>query len=82
MSTRLVTRPLVLLFLCFAVPLEAQDASKILDQYVKASGGAHALAKIQTLTLEGTVAAQNGGKPGAYTFAVKMPNRYYSTRNW
>ncbi|HXN26185.1 MAG TPA: hypothetical protein VN902_03630 [Candidatus Acidoferrales bacterium] len=78
MSTRLVTRPLVLLFLCFAVPLEAQDASKILDQYVKASGGAHALAKIQTLTLEGTVAAQNGGKPGAYTFAVKMPNRYYS----
>jgi hypothetical protein len=78
MRTRLVTRPLVLFFLCFAVPLRAQDASSILNQYVKACGGAHALAKIQTITLEGTVAAQNGGKPGAYTFDVKLPNRYYS----
>jgi len=78
MRTPLVSRPLVLLFLCFAVSVQAQDATKILNQYVKASGGAHALAKIQTITLEGTVAAQNGGKPGAYTFAVKLPNRYYS----
>jgi hypothetical protein len=78
MRTSLVTQPLVLLFLCFSVPVQAQDASKILNQYVKASGGAHALAKIQTITLEGTVAGQNGGKPGAYTFDVKLPNRYYS----
>ena len=78
MRTRQVTRHLVLLLLCFAVPVQAQDATRILNQYAKASGGAHALAKIQTLTLEGTVAAQNGGKPGAYTFDVKLPNRYYS----
>jgi hypothetical protein len=78
MRTRRCTQPLVLLFLCFAVPLQAQDAAKILKQYLKASGGAHALAKIQTVTLEGTVAARNGGKPGAYTFDVKLPNRYYS----
>jgi hypothetical protein len=65
------------LLFCIAVPLHAQDAPKILNQYVKASGGARALAKIQTITLEGTVAAQNGGKPGAYTFDVKLPNRYY-----
>jgi hypothetical protein len=78
MRTRLLARPLVLLFLCFAAPLQAQDATKILNQYVKASGGGHALAKIQTITLEGTVVAQNGGKPGAYTFDVKLPNRYYS----
>ncbi len=58
--------------------MRAQDATKILNQYVQASGGARALSKIQTLTLEGTVAAQNGGKPGAYTFDVKLPNRYYS----
>ena len=44
----------------------------------QASGGARALSKIQTITLEGTVAAQNGAKPGAYTFDVKLPNRYYS----
>src|SRR5271163_3244256 len=66
------------LILCLAAPLHAQDAAKILDQYVKASGGSRALSKIQTITLEGTVAAQNGGKPGAYTFDVKLPNRYYS----
>src|SRR5277367_3380350 len=67
-----------LLLLCFAAPLQAQDAAKILNQYVRASGGARALSKIQTITLEGTVAAQNGAKPGAYTFDVKLPNRYYS----
>src|SRR5271155_1530742 len=67
-----------LLLICFAAPLHAQDAAQILNQYVKASGGARALSKIQTITLEGTVAAQNGAKPGAYIFDVKLPNRYYS----
>src|SRR5277367_1310531 len=67
-----------LLLLCFAAPPHAQDAAKILNQYVRASGGARALSKIETITLEGTVAAQNGAKPGAYTFDVKLPNRYYS----
>lgn len=70
--------PVPLFLLCLAVPLHAQDATKILNQYVKSSGGARALSKIQTIKLEGTVAAQNGGKPGAYTFDVKLPNRYYS----
>ena len=78
MRTRLCSLPIVFVLFCLAAPLRAQDATKILNQYVQASGGARALAKIQTLTLEGTVAAQNGGKPGAYTFDVKFPNRYYS----
>ena len=69
---------LALLLVCLAAPLHAQDAAKILNEYVRASGGARALSKIQTITLEGTVAAQNGAKPGAYTFDVKLPNRYYS----
>ncbi len=66
------------MLLCFAAPLHAQDSTKILNQYVQASGGARSLAKIQTITLEGTVAAQNGAKPGAYTLDLKLPNRYYS----
>jgi len=80
MRTRLhsLLVPFASLFLCIAVPLHAQDAIKVLNQYVKASGGARALSKIQSITLEGTVAAKNGGKPGAYTFDVKLPNRYYS----
>ena len=80
MRTRLhsLLLPFASLLFCGAVPLHAQDASKVLNQYVKASGGARALSKIQSITLQGTVAAQNGGKPGAYTFEVKLPNRYYS----
>jgi hypothetical protein len=78
MRTRLRNLSVVLPLICFAAPLHAQDAAKILNQYVKASGGARALSKIQTIALEGTVAAQNGGKPGAYTFDIKLPNRYYS----
>jgi hypothetical protein len=80
MRTRLHTLLLqfALLLLCGATPLHAQDAAKILNQYVQASGGSRALTKIQTISLEGTVAAQNGAKPGAYTFDVKLPNRYYS----
>ena len=78
MRTRFHNLYLVLLLVCLAAPLHAQDAAKILSQYVKASGGAHALSKTQTITLEGTVAAQNGAKPGAYTLDLKLPNRYYS----
>jgi len=80
MRTRLHSLPsrVALLLLCVAVPLHAQDAAKILNQYVQAAGGSRALTKIQTITLEGTVAALNGAKPGAYTFDVKLPNRYYS----
>src|SRR6202041_3569333 len=80
MRTRLhsLLLPFAFLLFCIAVPLHAQDATNVLNQYVKASGGARALSKIQTITLEGTVAAQNGTKPGAYTFDVKLPNRYYS----
>jgi len=79
---------LIALFLAFcAAPLHAQDAAKILSQYVKAAGGSRTLSKIQTVTLEGTVEAKNGGRAGAYTLDVKLPNRYYSElvlddKNW
>jgi hypothetical protein len=55
----------------------SQEAAKIVDQYVKASGGNRALAKIQTLTLEGTFTTEDG-KTGTYTLDTKLPNRYYS----
>ena len=59
------------------LPVSAQDAGKIVEQYVKAAGGGKALSKIQTLTLEGTFTADDG-KPGSYTLDTKLPNRYYS----
>ena len=61
----------------FSPSLRAQDAGKIVDQYIKAAGGSKALARIQTMTLEGTFTNAADGKAGTYTLSTKMPNRYY-----
>src|SRR5229473_2676900 len=58
-------------------PARAQEAGKLVEQYVKAAGGDRALARIQTLTLEGTFTTDDG-KSGTYTLDTKLPNRYYS----
>src|SRR4029077_13425460 len=59
-------------------PSRAQDAGKIVDQYVKAAGGSKTLSRIQTLTIEGTFTNTSDGKAGTYTLDTKLPNRYYS----
>lgn len=56
----------------------AQDAAKIVNQYIKAAGGARALSKIQTLAIEGRFSGGSDGKAGTFTFDTKLPNRYYS----
>jgi hypothetical protein len=63
---------------CVCTPLRAQDAAKIVEQYVKAAGGSKALSKIQTETLEGTCTNPADGKASTYTFSLKVPNRYYT----
>src|SRR6266852_24760 len=71
---------LALSFLCclgITSPALCQEPAKIVDQYVKAAGGGKALARIQTLTLEGTFTTDDG-KSGTYTLDTKLPNRYYS----
>jgi len=67
-----------LFLLAIAAPCAAQEAAKIVEQYAKATGGAKALSRIQTLTLEGTVTRAGDGKSGTYTLDTKQPNRYYS----
>jgi hypothetical protein len=56
----------------------AQDAGKIIDQYVKAAGGGKALSKLQAVSIDGTFSRGNDAKPGTYSVRVKQPNRYYS----
>jgi hypothetical protein len=56
----------------------AQDASKIIDQYLKAAGGGKSLAKIQTMFVDGTIQSGGDSLPGTYSFRVKLPNRYYT----
>jgi len=69
---------LFVLSLGIGASAQAQDAEKIVNAYVKATGGSHALARVQTLSIEGTVAGADDGNSGTYTFDTKLPNRYYS----
>src|SRR5260370_11947148 len=77
MRTRLLTILIASILTTEVLPVHAQEAGKIVDQYVKAAGGGKALARIQTLTIEGTFTSDDG-KSGTYTLDTRLPNRYYS----
>jgi hypothetical protein len=78
MRTRLLIFASVAIFAALAMPAHAQDAEKIVDQYIKAQGGSKTLSKVQTLTIEGTLTNSADGKAGTYTLDTRLPNRYYS----
>ena len=78
MRTHLLRAIIALIPACITIPAHAQDAAKIVDQYIKAEGGSKVLAKINTLTLEGTFANSANEKAGTYTLITKQSNRYYS----
>ncbi|MGC1907058.1 MAG: hypothetical protein WA715_24765 [Candidatus Acidiferrum sp.] len=81
MRTRLSIAALLALSAALpVVPAEAQsqDPEKIIDQYIKAQGGAKSLSRVQTVTIEGTLTNTADGKTGTYTFDTRLPNRYYS----
>ncbi len=56
----------------------AQSPQKIIDEYVRAEGGAKALANIQTASITGSVTDDATGKSGSYTLITKAPNKFYS----
>jgi len=77
---RILPRVRLFLFvLCLGgtLPALAQDAGKIIDQYVKAAGGSGKRSKLQTLALEGSLTRASDGKTGTFTLDSKAPNRYY-----
>jgi len=63
--------------LAAASTLFAQEPAKIIDQYIKATGGNGKLSKLQTLAIEGSLTRASDGKTGTFTFDSKSPNRYY-----
>src|SRR5437016_2090876 len=77
MRTTSLARIVLSFFCLFASPVLAQDSVKIIDQYVKATGGEGRLSKIQTLSLEGSLTRVSDGKTGTFTLDSKTPNRYY-----
>src|ERR1700688_2898079 len=78
MRTHLLRAIIALILACITIPAHAQDAAKIVDQYIKAEGGSKVLARLNTLTLEGTFANSANEKAGTYTLITKQSNRYYS----
>jgi hypothetical protein len=62
----------------FCASASADEAQKIIDQYRKAVGGSKAVSRLQTLAIDGSVAAFGDAAPGTYTFKVKRPNRFYT----
>ena len=62
----------------FGVPARADEAQKIIDQYLKAVGGSKAVSRLQTLAIDGSVASIGDAAPGTYTFKAKRPNRFYT----
>ncbi len=68
----------LLLAALFAGPVRADEAKKLMDQYLKVVGGSKAVSRLQTLSIDGSIAAQGDATPGTYTFKVKEPNRIYS----
>ena len=63
------------------LPSHAQDAEKIIEAYIKASGGSSKLRKALTVSLQGTLTRESDSKSGSYTLNLKSPNRYYAEVN-
>jgi len=70
---------LLIAVLCagLASGVPAEDARRIVDLCIKATGGEKNVARIQTLTIEGKLTPSDGGS-GTFTFDTRQPNRYYS----
>ena len=66
------------LLLAGSTPCRAQDASKIIDQYLKAIGGPKTISRVQTVAFDGNFNGVGEINSGTYTFIVKQPNRFYS----
>src|SRR5580704_17505527 len=56
----------------------AQTPQKIIDEYVRAEGGAKALAKVQSLTIAGSLREESTDTNGSYSLNTKAPNKFYS----
>jgi hypothetical protein len=66
---------IAILGLAWIVP--AQNAQKVIDEYLRASGGAKTLAQIGSETLAGSLTDENSGQTGSFSMMVKAPNRFY-----
>jgi hypothetical protein len=66
----------------FAGSSGAQTPQKVIDEYIRAEGGARGLARIQSLTIAGSLhvvsADDSSQQSGSYSLITKAPNKLYS----
>jgi hypothetical protein len=56
----------------------AQTPQKIIDDYLRAEGGAKALANIRSLSIAGSLREESTDTNGSYSLITKAPNKVYS----
>jgi hypothetical protein len=78
--TAAICRPYFAVVLLFAVSSTcvAQTPQKIIDEYLRAEGGAKALTKVQTLSIAGSLREESTDTNGSYSLITKAPNKFYS----
>jgi hypothetical protein len=68
----------LLLFLAAsALAFGADSAQRVIDDYLKAQGGAKALTQMRAETISGNLTDESG-KTGSYSLIIKAPNQFYS----
>ena len=79
-TTAAIFRPyfVAVLLLALSSACLAQTPQKIIDEYLRAEGGAKALAKIQSLTIAGSLREESTDTNGSYSLITKAPNKFYS----
>jgi len=68
----------VVLVLAVSCTCPAQTPQKIIDDYLRAEGGAKALAKVRSLTIAGSLREESADTNGSYSLITKAPNKVYS----
>jgi hypothetical protein len=61
----------------FVASASAQNAQKVIEDYLRAEGGAKVLGQVQTESLAGSLTEAASGKTGSFSMIVKSPNRLY-----
>lgn len=71
------TTAAIAIFLIGVSPCCAQSANKIIDQFVRSSGGAKRIATIHSAAWQGTVKEVNKNTGGEFTLITQVPGEYY-----
>jgi hypothetical protein len=66
------------LLAAFAMASSAQTPQQVIDEYLRARGGAKALAQIRTEIIAGSLSEEATGNTGSYSAIAQAPDRFYS----